>query len=39
MVVGDLTELFAERVDARRSFNRLWFWSQAWIFAAAVSGN
>ena len=37
VVIGDLTELFAERIDARRPFNRLWFWGQAWIFAMAAA--
>jgi hypothetical protein len=31
-VIGDLTELFADRIDARRPFNRLWFWANACAF-------
>ena len=28
-ILGDLTELFADRVETGRPFNRLWFWAQA----------
>lgn len=35
-VIGDLTEIFADRVDARRRFNRSWFWMTALGFAAAA---
>ena len=28
MIVGDLTELYLDRRDAGRRFNRLWFWMQ-----------
>ncbi len=35
-VIGDLTEIFADRVDARRRFNRMWFWMSAVGFAAAA---
>ena len=36
MVVGDLTEWFADRVDEKRRFNRSWFWTQACLFAFAA---
>lgn len=32
MIVGDLIEMFADRVDAGRRFNRLWFWIQTIAF-------
>jgi putative ABC transport system permease protein len=32
MILGDLTEVFADRVDAGRRFNRLWFWTQTIAF-------
>jgi putative ABC transport system permease protein len=35
-VIGDLTEIFADRVDARRRFNRSWFWVTAVAFAIAA---
>ena len=28
VIVGDLTEMYADRLDAGRRFNRLWFWLQ-----------
>lgn len=31
-IVGDLAEVFADRVDARRRGNRLWFWAQTAAF-------
>ena len=34
-IVGDLLQSFADRVDAGRRANRLWFWCQAAMFAAA----
>jgi predicted permease len=34
-VLGDLTEEFVNRVDAGRPFTRLWFWTQALLFATA----
>ena len=37
-VIGDLTELFADRVDSRRRFNRVWFWANAVAFAVAAAG-
>src|SRR5262249_27494900 len=37
-VIGDLTEVFADRVDGRRRFNRLWFAAQAVGFAVAAVG-
>jgi putative ABC transport system permease protein len=36
MVIGDFTEWFADREDARRPFNRLWFWAHACLFAASA---
>ena len=38
-IVGDLAEVFADRVDASRRGNRLWFWCQtaAFVFGFAVS--
>lgn len=33
MIVGDLTEVFLDRVEAGRRWNRLWFWLQALGFA------
>ena len=35
-IVGDLIEVFADRVDARRPFNRMWFWAQAFAIAVAT---
>lgn len=35
-IIGDLYEVFADRVDARRRFNRSWFWLMAVAFAAAA---
>lgn len=32
VILGDLTEVFADRVDAGRRFNRLWFWTQTIAF-------
>ena len=37
MVIGDLTEWFADRVDAKRPFNRCWFWTHACLFAFAAA--
>ncbi|HET9370629.1 MAG TPA: ABC transporter permease [Vicinamibacterales bacterium] len=37
-VIGDLTEEFADRVDARRRFARVWFWANAVVFMAAAIG-
>ena len=31
-VAGDLTEVFAARVEARRRFTRVWFWTQTLLF-------
>ena len=31
-IVGDLSENFADRVEAGRRFARLWFWTQAFTF-------
>jgi predicted permease len=36
-VVGDLTEVFADRVTARRHFNRLWFWAQTIGFTVSFA--
>src|SRR5687767_3539342 len=36
MVLGDFTEWFADRADARRPFNRCWFWTHACLFALAA---
>jgi predicted permease len=38
-VVGDLTEIYADRVDARRRFNRLWFAASAVAFAVAATAD
>ena len=32
MILGDLIEVFADRIDAGRRFNRLWFWTQTIAF-------
>jgi putative ABC transport system permease protein len=37
MVIGDLTELFADRLEGRHRFNRLWFCAQACLFALAAT--
>ena len=36
-VVGDLVEVFLERVERRRRLNRLWFWSHAIVMAAIAA--
>jgi len=38
-VIGDLIEVFADRVDAKRPFNRLWFAANALAFAVAAVGG
>jgi predicted permease len=38
-VVGDLTELYVERAESRRRFNRVWFWANAIAFAMAAVGD
>ena len=35
VIVGDLLQSFADRVDAGRRGNRAWFWGQAALFAAS----
>lgn len=35
-VIGDLTEAFADRRDGGRRGNRLWFWTEALLFAGAA---
>jgi putative ABC transport system permease protein len=35
-VIGDLTEIFADRVEARRRFTRIWFWMSVVAFAVAA---
>ncbi len=35
-IIGDLCEVFADRVEARARFNRTWFWMTAAAFAAAA---
>ncbi len=32
MILGDLSELYADRVDAGRRWNRAWFWAQTAAF-------
>lgn len=39
MVIGDLMEVFADRLDGRRRFNRLWFCVQACLFAVAAASR
>ena len=36
-VMGDLAEVFADRVDAGRRFNRVWAWGQVCQFVAAAA--
>jgi predicted permease len=38
-ILGDLTEIYADRVDAGRRFNRLWFTASALAFAAVAVGT
>jgi len=37
MVIGDLVELFADRLDRRQRFSRLWFCGQAVLFAVSAA--
>jgi hypothetical protein len=34
VIVGDLTQSFADRLERRRRWNRSWFWTQVVLFAA-----
>jgi putative ABC transport system permease protein len=36
-VIGDLVEVYEDRVDARRAFNRAWFWAHAIQFAVGFA--
>jgi predicted permease len=36
MIVGDLVEMYENRRDAGRRFNRVWFWAQALMFGAVA---
>jgi predicted permease len=37
-VAGDLTEIFVARMEARRPFTRLWFWTQTLLFVLFGGG-
>jgi predicted permease len=36
-IVGDLMETYADRVEAGRRFNALWFWAETFLFAVIRS--
>jgi hypothetical protein len=39
MILGDLTEVYADRVDRGARFNRLWFWLQAFAFCFGFAAS